>query len=145
MKSISVLLFCLAILLITSCSDKPVSPTQPPDTEAQIVGDWLWLESCGGIAGNCIDTSILGNMGISFTKDGIFYGWCDVCDPLPLDYKIEQKKSYSYGPDTIVTAIVFMHEDITIVDLIIKQLDDSGLTVLEDCGDCYESVYSRIQ
>ena len=145
MKANAILLTFFAIFITTSCSDKAVEPIQPPEIELEkIVGNWFWLESCGGITGICFDTSGFGSEGISFTKDGIFDRWCDVCYPLPIDYKIEQKTSYFYGPDTIVTAIVFIHEDVTIVDLIIKQLDDNGLTVIEDCGDCYESVYSRI-
>lgn len=139
------LVTCLAIFITTSCSDKAVTPYQPPETETQLIGNWFWLESCGGIGGICIGPSRIGSEGISFTKDGIFYRWCDVCYPLPIDYKIVQKTSYFYGPDTIVTAIVFIHEDVTIVDLIIKQLDDNGLTVIEDCGDCYEIVYSKNQ
>lgn len=145
MRATIFLVTCLVIFITISCSDKAVTPYQPSESETQIVGNWLWLESCGGITGNCEDSSGFGSEGISFTKDGIFYRWCDVCYPLPIDYKIEQKTSYFYGPDTIVTAIVFIHEDVTIVDLIIKQLDDNGLTVIEDCGDCYESVYSRFE
>ena len=61
------------------------------------------------------------------------------------DYKIVQKISYYYGSDTIVTAIEREYEDVNFVDLIIKQLDDSTLTLIQDCGDCYVISYARIR
>jgi len=145
MRTTSILLTFFTILLATSCSDKSLEPIQPPDYEAKIVGDWLWLESCGGIAGVCNDSTAFGSEGISFTKDGISYGWCPVCDPLYSDYKIVQKISYYYGSDTIITAIEREYEDVNFVDLIIKQLDDSTLTLIQDCGDCYVTSYARIR
>lgn len=145
MRAIVFLVTCLAILITTACGDKAVTPYQPSETETQIIGNWLWQESCGGIAGICTDSSAFGSEGISFTKDGVSFGWCPVCDPLYSDYKIVQKKSYTYGSDTIVTAIERKYENDVLVDFIIKQLDDTGLTLIEDCGDCYVTTYSRIR
>ena len=145
MRAIVFLVTCLAILITTSCGDKAVTTYQPSGTETQIIGNWLWQESCGGIAGICTDSSAFGSEGISFTKDGISFGWCPVCDPLYSDYKIVQKISYYYGSDTIVTAIEREYEDVNFVDLIIKQLDDTALTLIQDCGDCYVTSYSRIR
>ena len=145
MKANAILLTLFVFSLVTSCSEKVVGPPELPGAESQLIGDWLWLESCGGIAGVCNDSSAFGSEGISFTKDGISFGWCPVCDPLYSDYKIVQKKSYTYGQDTIVTAIVRTFEDSPLIDLIIKQLDDTALTLIQDCGDCYVTSYSRIR
>ena len=146
MKSKSFLLICLATMLTAACGDKAVTPYQPSGTETQIIGNWLWLESCGGIGGNCEDSSGFGDEGISFGKDGSFLHWGTLIDPMDgIEYNIEQKTSYFYGPDTIVTAIVFKHENATFVDLIIKILDDNSLTVVQDCTDCYMMTYSRIR
>ena len=145
MKTTLVLLTCLIILIAASCGDKAVTPYQPSETETQIIGNWLWQESCGGIAGTCTDSSTFGSEGITFTKEGLSFQWCPVCYPLLVDYKIVQKKSYTYGQDTIVTAIVRTFEDSPLIDLIIKQLDDTALTLIQDCGDCYVTSYSRIR
>ena len=147
MKANAVLLTFFSILLATSCGDKAVTPNQPPEFELEkIVGDWFWKESCGGIEGNCFDTSISTGIGISFRENGTFFGFCDLCDPLDgIVYKIKKKPSFSFGPDTIVTAIELTHEDSKFVDLIITHLDDSRLTVIEDCADCYMMTYSRIR
>ncbi|MEE8404812.1 MAG: hypothetical protein V3S17_05430 [candidate division Zixibacteria bacterium] len=145
MKTTLVLLTCLIILIAASCDDKGVEPNPLSEAETQIIGNWLWLESCGGIDGNCTDTSAFGTEGITFTKEGLSYQWCPVCFPLLADYKIVRKTSYTYGQDTIVTAIVRTFEDSPLIDLIIKQLDDTGLTLIQDCGDCYVTSYSRIQ
>ena len=146
MKINAILLTFFSILLATSCSNKAVTPNQPSETETQIVGNWFWLESCGGFTGKCFVPSYIGSEGISFTKDGKFYHWCDVCSfPGVFDYRIEQKTSHFYGPDTIVTVIVIIDDEPFLPELIIKYLDDSGLTVIEDCIDCYESVYSKNQ
>ena len=145
MKANALLVTCLAIFITTSCGDKAVTPTQPSQAETQIVGQWLWQESCGGIAGICNDSSVFGAQGITFTEEGLSFQWCPVCDPLFIDYKIVQKKSYTYGSDTIVTAIERKYENDVLVDFIIKQLDDTGLTLIEDCGDCYVTTYSRIR
>lgn len=153
MRAIIFLVTCLAILIATSCGDKAVTPNQLSETETQIVGNWFWLESCGGFAGKCISPSVIGSDGVDFSKEGKIYYWCDVCTfPKLLDYKIEQKTSGIYGPDTIVTVIVITGDEqvspgltVQLPDLIIKHLDDSGLTVQEDCIDCYESVYSKNQ
>ena len=140
------LVTCLVFFIATSCSDKAVTPNQPPDYEAQIVGEWLWLESCGGIDGNCEDSSGFGDEFIGFGKDGSFLFWGTLIDPMDgIKYKIEQKTSYFYGPDTIVTAIVFKHENATFTDWIIKILDDNSLTLVRDCADCYVSTYARIR
>ena len=145
MKTTSFLLICLALILVTSCSDKGIEPIQTTDIEAKLIGNWLWLESCGGIDGKCLRPPYIGKEGLSFDKDGKSFYWRDDGFPSILDYKIEQKTSLVYRPDTIVTVIVFISESVVIQDLIIKQLDDSGLTVIEDCIDCYESVYSKTQ
>ena len=139
------LVTCLAILIATSCDDKGVTPYQPSETETQIIGDWLWQKSCGGIAGTCTDSSALGSEGITFTKEGLFYRWCDVCYPLELEYSIVQKTSYIYGSDTIVNILVIGSTSVILSELIIRQLDDSGLTLVQDCADCYENYYSRIR
>jgi len=146
MKVNVVLLTFFAILLAASCGDKSVTPNHPSETETQIVGDWLWLQSCGGIDGNCEDSSGFGDEGISFGKDGSFFIWGTLIDPMDgIEYNIEQKTSFIFGLDTIVTAIVFKHENATFVDWIIKILDDNSLTVVRDCADCYESAYARIR
>ena len=145
MRAIVFLVTCLAILITTSCGDKAVEPIQPPDIDARLIGNWFWLESCGGIAGTCTDSSAFGSEGISFTKDGIFYAWCDVCDPLELEYSVVRKKSYIYGPDTIVDMLVIGSTSMFYPQQIIRHLDDSLLTLVQDCFDCYENYYSRIR
>ena len=146
MKANAILLTLFVFSLVTSCSEKVVGPPELPGAESQLIGDWLWLESCGGIDGNCFDTSSLPNQGISFMNDSMFFSWCDLCDPMEgIVYKIKNKPSFSFGPDTIVTAIELTHENTEFVDLIITHLDDSGLTVMEDCADCYVTSYSRIR
>ena len=135
----------LAILITTSLRDKALTSYQPSETETQIIGDWLWQESCGGIAGGCTDNSPLPKLGITFTKDGIFYAWCDVCDPLELEYSVVRKKSYIYGPDTIVDMLVIGSTSMFYPQQIIRHLDDSSLTLVQDCFDCYENYYSRIR
>ncbi len=145
MKANTILLTFFVILLATSCSDKSVTPNQPPGDEQQIIGNWLWVKSCGGFAGGCTDNSPLPNMGITFTKDGIFYAWCDVCDPLELEYSVVRKKSYIYGPDTIVDMLVIGSTSMFYPQQIIRHLDDSSLTLVQDCFDCYENYYSRIR
>ena len=146
MKANALLLTCLVFFIATSCDDKGVTPYQPSETETQIIGNWLWLESCGGIDGNCEDSSGFGDDGISFGKDGSFFAWGTLIDPMDgIEYNIEQKTSFIFGPDTIVTTIVFKHKNVTFVDWIIKILDDNSLTVVRDCADCYESTYSRIR
>jgi hypothetical protein len=146
MKSISLLLTCLIVLLTASCGDKTVSPVQSPGPEAKIVGDWLWQESCGGIAGICFDTSSVGGIGMLFTADGKFYRYCDVCDPIEgVVYEIKQKPSFFYGPDTIVTVIELTYGDTGFVDQIITHLDDSMLSIQGDCIDCYFSTFSKIR
>lgn len=147
MKANAILLTFFAIFITTSCGDKAVEPIQPPEIELEkIVGNWLWLESCGGIDGNCEDSSGFGDDGISFGKDGSFFAWGTLIDPMDgIEYNIEQKTSFIFGPDTLVTAIVFKHESVTFTDWIIKILDDNSLTIVRDCADCYMSTYSRIQ
>ena len=145
MRAFVFLVTCLAILITTSCGDKAVTPYQPSETETRIIGNWLWQESCGGIAGTCTDSSAFGSEGISFTKDGIFYAWCDVCDPLELEYSVVRKKSYIYGPDTIVDMLVIGSTSMFYPQQIIRHLDDSSLTLVQDCFDCYENYYSRIR
>ena len=146
MKANAFLLTLFTFLLATSCSNKALEPIQPPDYEAEIVGDWLWLESCGGIAGNCEYSTEFPQEGISFGENGSFFAWGTLIDPMDgITYKIVQKISYSYGQDTIVTAIERRHETQTFVDLIIMQLDDNGLMFIRDCGDCYMSTYFRIR
>ena len=141
MRTNALLVTCVAILFTTSCGDKPVAPYQPSETETLIIGDWFLLETCGGIGGICTVPHM--NDGVSFTTEGKIHYSCDVCYFLPLDYRIEQKTSLIYGPDTIVTVIVITSDHSILPELIIEHLDDSALTVQEDCIDCYESVYSR--
>ena len=142
MRTNAFLLTCLAILIATSCSDKAVTPNQLSETETQLIGDWLLLETCGGIDGKC--TVPYNGDRVSFTTEGNIYYSCNTCYPLSLNYRIEQKTSLIYGPDTIVTVIVIIRDEpYHFPELIIKHLDDSALTVIEDCIDCYESVYSK--
>ena len=143
MKANAFLLTCLAIIITTSCGDKALEPTQPPNIETKLIGNWFLLESCGGIDGKC--TVPYSGESVSFTTDGKIHYLCDVCFFLPYDYKIEQKTSLIYGPDTIVTVIVIFGDEPVLPELIIKSLNDSGLTVQEDCADCYESFYSRFR
>lgn len=142
MRIIAFLVTCLAIFITTSCGDKPVAPIIPPDSEVKIIGDWSLLKSCGGIEDTCTVPHM--NDGVSFTTEGKIHYSCDVCYFLPHDYKIEQKTSFLYGPDTIVTVIVIIRDEpYYFPELIIKHLDDSALIVQEDCADCYESFYSK--
>jgi hypothetical protein len=61
---------CLCVFgcLIASCSDDPTGPAG-----ASVLGDWTWVESCGGFAGECRTPEKIGHSQSLVFASGFVY------------------------------------------------------------------------
>src|SRR5258705_12136605 len=69
MKNKLLVSIALAILLV-SCKKDAI------DVPSNLIGQWSWIHSCGGIAGGCYTPiSIKAQIRIVFTKDSIYQSY----------------------------------------------------------------------
>ena len=74
------LLFLLLILIITACSDNDdmdqpqEADPEPTEAQSELVGEWQWIQSSGGFAGEVIDPSTTGtNECINIEEDKMIF------------------------------------------------------------------------
>lgn len=128
----------LLTVLALGCED---SVSRPEDTDAfpELIGQWEWLRACGGWSGGCRTPQSTGlTMTWVFSADG-FFQW------------FKSDSLFLSGPFRVVTgelgilnreAKLLWVNDVP-MGLALELVTSDTLRAIEDCYDCYTSLWAR--
>jgi hypothetical protein len=128
----------LMLQILLGCSSTLVGNSDR--TAANLVGYWDWEESCGGFAGQCRTPESEGyNRTLSFQSSS---GYVVYENKVPTEsgkYRITQQEGSIFGSET-VTMVELSESD---QSFIIWNLTADTLELVENCHDCFGSLYVR--
>lgn len=127
-------IFTFLILFITACSSDDEVVTMESGFP-EIVGDWKWIGTTGGLAGASETPESLGiTRDITITEtDFIFF----------IEEEIFAERAYTLSVEesetTGLTEFIVTFEDNGFRDIVRRE--DDIINFIDDCDDCYTSVY----
>ena len=134
------LIAVLAALLVIQCCDK--GATVGPDTSG-IVGTWNWVRSCGGWSGDCIYPGPIYSHQVLLFYESSRYVWY-VADSIYMQgpYHVETSEP---SPGRKVAVLIMEYESPqNIPRRTIDFVSRDSLVLIDDCSDCFTSVYHRM-
>lgn len=131
-KSIMIL-----ILLFSSCDDNGIDALHRSNG---LIGEWKWLESCGGFAGQCHTPESTGDTKtIEFTADSTYRMILNDSLILESPFHIQKSKSI-YSEDSTEVIIYDKHS--------IRQsfsINNDSLILNDEVYDGFQNFYKRIK
>jgi hypothetical protein len=88
MKSRIFLILCFALGLFASCEEAKLNPEQK-----ELVGDWTWVSSSGGIGGIVINAKTTETVVASFKKNGVFELTENGQQKIKTTYEVKERES----------------------------------------------------
>ncbi len=133
MKKLTISLIILLSIVLISCDDKPTEIVNP------IVGNWRWVQSCGGIAGACIYAdSVDYTRTITFDYNSNFYELRNGSVTFTGKYRIVRKPVW--GADTSDVIVITDYP----FEMEIDYIRNDSLSLNDICYDCFGSIYVRL-
>lgn len=126
---------CVMVCLGMACSEAPIS-----SSKVSLVGEWSWVESCGGFAGDCRTPAKLGHSrSLVFMPGAVYVRYEDG----QLKEKGSYKRTTSY--DNILGKTMDAVELSGLPwPMLIGSLTNDSLVLIDDCIDCFSSRYARV-
>jgi hypothetical protein len=125
-----ILILLLASLTINCSND------DENNIDQQLIGEWKWIESSGGIQGETLNPQTTGeNRNIEITSDKIKY-YTNGILTLEFDYYLQKGESIRTNEKT----------DLMIYENDRKQsivLNENKLILYDECYDCYQNEYIK--
>jgi len=125
-----ILIIFLASLTINCSND------DENDIDQQLIGEWKWIESSGGVQGETLNPQTTGeNRNIEITSDKIKY-YTNGILILESDYYLQKGESIRTNQKT----------DLMIYENDRKQsivLNENKLILYDECYDCYQNEYIK--
>ena len=132
---LSLALLCVSACLTLSCSDNPTEPSA-----LLLVGDWNWVESCGGIAGTCNSPTTSGHSkSLKFTASQIYLEFEDGRVVYTGTYKLDLLERTVF--DKSVNAVLMSGRP---CEQLLLTLTTDELELVDNCIDGFTSRYKRL-
>lgn len=137
----------IAVSLIQNSCTRNSSPTQITSndhhSDTTFIGSWNWMKSTGGFAGVTITPATEGyREKIVLMSDSTFKLYYNDTLNVSTKYYIQREKPYIHS-DSIY--IIHYTDSTRFIQQVISLIGYDTLKLVDQCMDCYNSLYSRIQ
>jgi len=139
MKSRARIISILFIVLVFFSCKKDQEVEAPAGPFDNLYGQWEWVYSFGGIAGQYINPDSVGyEVSIHFNSNGLFYYYRDDTLLWSDTYNVRELT----GSNTF-NYIIEYGDSQTYPDQFMELIKSDTLFLVDNCLDCYESLYVR--
>jgi hypothetical protein len=127
-------LLCVSVCLTLSCSDNATGTSAP-----SLIGEWNWVESCGGIAGTCYSPKTVGHKrSLEFRAGWVYFEFEDDVLVYSGTYRLDHLDRTVF--DKSIDALIMSGRP---CEQLLVTLTGEELELVDNCSDGFASRYRR--